>query len=130
DDTYGVHLRGSTVSLGNSGTISASGEYSHAVVAHSDLPATTTIENSGTIEATGGEADAIRASGPSVYITNEEGGIISSDDGDAIYAFDTKYVSIVNHGDIYGDVIAVAEDFYEFGASAYVLNTGLIDGDL
>ena len=130
DETYGVHLRGSTVSLDNSGTISTSGDYSHAVVAHSNLPATTTIENSGTIEATGYSADAIRASGPSVYITNEEGGVISSDDGDAIYAFDTKYVSIVNHGDIYGDVIVVAEDFYEFSASAYVLNTGLIDGDL
>lgn len=130
DETPGVHLRGSTVSLDNSGTISTSGDYSHAVVAHSNLPATTTITNSGTIEATGKYADAIQASGPSVFITNTEDGVISSDDGNAIYAFDTKYASIVIHGDIYGDVIVVAEAYAEFDASTYVLNTGLIDGDL
>lgn len=130
DGSPGVHLRGSTVSLDNSGTISTSGDYSDAVVAHSNLPTTTTITNSGTIEATGKYSDAIVASGPSVFVTNTEDGVISSDDGDAIRAFDTKYASIVNHGDIYGDVIVVAEGYAEFNASAYVLNAGLIDGDL
>lgn len=130
DDTFGVHLRGSTVSLDNSGTISTTGDYSHAVVALSNLPATTTITNSGTIEATGEYADAIVASGPSIFITNTEDGVISSEDGNAIYAFDTKYASIINHGDIYGDVIVVAESHLEYDASTYVLNTGLIDGDL
>lgn len=129
-ETYGVHLRGSTVDLTNSGTISTSGEYSHAVVAHSEDVTTTTIYNSGTIEATDDYSDAIRASGPTVNITNVEAGVISSSDGAAIYAGETKYVSIVNDGEISGDVLVSAHREYEYGGTVEITHTGAIGGNL
>ncbi|MDZ4381318.1 MAG: autotransporter domain-containing protein [Parvibaculum sp.] len=130
DDTAGVHLRGSTASLDNSGTIETSGDDSHAVVVNSGGFATTTIYNSGTIEATGDYADAIRASGPTVNITNTEDGVISSADGAAIYAYDTQYVTIVNDGEIVGDVLVAAYGYAEFDATADITHTGSIDGDI
>lgn len=130
DDTVGVHLRGSTASLDNSGTIEASGDYSHAVVVNSGGFATTTIYNSGTIEATGDYADAIRASGPTVNITNTEDGVISSADGAGIYAYDTRYVTIVNDGEIAGDVLVAAYGYAEFDATVEITHTGSIDGDI
>lgn len=130
DETYGVHLRGSTVDLTNSGTIAASGEYSHAVVARSEAIATTTIYNSGTIEATGDDADAIQASGPTVNITNAGTGVISSSDGAAIYADETKYVSIVNDGEITGDVLVSAHSEHEYGGTVEIAHTGSVDGNI
>lgn len=130
DETHGVHLRGNTVDLTNSGTIQTSGDDSHAVVARSEALATTTIDNSGTIEATGDEADAIRASGPTIYITNTLYGSISSGYGNAIDAYDSKYVSVINHGEITGDILISATDFYEYDGTAYVLNTGTVRGDI
>lgn len=130
DDTVGVHLRGSTAWLDNSGTIEASGDYSHAVVVNSGGFATTNIYNSGTIEATGDYADAIRATGPTVNITNTEDGVISSADGAAIYAYNTKYVSIVNDGEIVGDVLVAAYSYAEFNATVEIAHTGSIDGDI
>ena len=130
DETYGVHLRGSTVDLTNSGAIAASGEYSHAVVARSEAIATTTIYNSGTIEATGDDADAIQASGPTVNITNAGTGVISSSDGAAIYASETKYVSIVNDGEITGDVLVSAHSEHEYGGTVEIAHTGSVDGNI
>lgn len=130
DETYGVRLRGNTVELTNSGTISTSGEYSHAVLVRSEALATTTIYNSGTIEATGDYADAILASGPTVNITNTEDGVISSASGAAIYASETKYVSIVNDGEITGDVLIAAHGEYEYGGTVEITHTGSIDGNV
>ncbi len=130
DETYGVRLRGNTVDLTNSGTISTSGEYSHAVVARSESIATTTIYNSGAIEATGDDADAIRASGPTVNITNTGTGVISSSDGAAIYASETKYVSIVNDGEITGDVLVSAHGEYGYGGTVEIAHTGSVDGNI
>jgi len=130
DYTPGVHLRGSTASLDNSGTIETSGDYSHAVVVNSGGFATTTIYNSGTIEATGEYADAVRASGPTVNITNTEDGIISSADGAGIYAYDTRYVTIVNDGEITGDVLVAANSFDEYMATVDITHTGSVDGDI
>ncbi len=129
DGTRGVQLRGSTVSLDNSGSISTSGDNAHAVVANSNAIATTTIYNSGTIEATGKYADAIQASGPTVFITNIEDGVISSGDGVAINVFDTKYASIINHGTVTGDIHVSAYEFEDFG-STYILNSGSVSGDI
>ncbi|MBX3495440.1 MAG: autotransporter domain-containing protein [Parvibaculum sp.] len=129
DGTRGVQLRGSSVSLDNSGSISTSGDNAHAVVAHSNWIATTTIYNSGTIAATGEGADAIQASGPTVFITNTEDGTISSADGIAIDVFETKYASIINHGTVTGDIHVSAYDFEDFG-STYILNTGSVSGDI
>lgn len=130
DSAHGARLIGDTVELRNYGTIRTYGYQAHGVVASSQMPATTTVYNDGTISATGEGADAIRASGPSVYITNTEDGIVSSTGGDAIYAFDTKYVSILNHGDITGDVLVSATGFYEYASSSYILNTGTVTGDI
>ena len=130
DYTPGVHLRGSTASLDNSGTIETSGDYSHAVIVNSGGFATTTIYNSGTIEAAGDYADAIRASGPTVNITNTEDGVISSADGAGIYAYDTRYVTIANDGEITGDVLVAANSFYEYTATVEITHTGSIDGGI
>lgn len=130
DETYGVHLRGNTVELTNSGTISTTGEYSHAVVARSESIATTTIDNSGTIEATGDDADAIRASGPTVNIANTGTGVISSSDGAAIYADETKYVSIVNDGEITGDILVAAYGEYGYEGTVEITHTGSVDGNI
>ncbi|MAM93025.1 autotransporter domain-containing protein [Parvibaculum sp.] len=130
DETYGVYLRSNTVSLDNSGTIATSGEYSHALVARSEALATTTITNSGTIEAPGEYADAIVASGPTVNITNTGDGVISSASGAAIYANETKYVDIVNDGEITGDVLIAAYGVYEYSATVEIDHTGSVDGNV
>lgn len=131
EGAYGVRLRGNTVSLQNSGAISTSGDHAHAVVASSNLIATTTVYNSGTIEATGEYAHGILASGPTVNITNTENGSVSSAYGDAIHVFDSKYVSIVNHGDISGDIVVAENEFYgAYTPEVYVLHTGYIDGNI
>lgn len=130
DYAFGAVLEGDTVELRNYGTISTYGYVAHGVVASSDTPTTTTVYNDGTISVTGEGSDAIHASGPSIYITNTEDGIVSSEDGDAIYAFETKYVSILNHGDITGDILVSANNFLEYDASSYILNTGTVTGDI
>lgn len=130
DDAHGAKIDGDAAFLANLGTIETSGEDAHAVVISSGSPNTTIVENAGTIRATGKYADAIHASGPTVHITNEEEGTISSADGIAIYAFETKYASIVNHGDIEGDVVISASDGYKYAGETYVLNAGTITGNL
>lgn len=127
----GIVAIGETVYVSNSGTIGTEGKYSHGIDASSNSPATTTVVNSGRIEVTGDGAHGILASGPTVNITNTEDGYISSAYGDAIHVFDSKYVSIVNHGDIRGDVVVAENEFYgEYTPEVYVLHTGYIDGTI
>ncbi|MBX3505816.1 MAG: autotransporter domain-containing protein [Parvibaculum sp.] len=127
----GIEAHGETVHVANSGAISTEGKYSHGIEASSNSPATTTVVNSGSIEVTGDGAHGILASGPTVNITNTEDGYISSAYGDAIHVFDSKYVSIVNHGDIRGDVVVAENEFYgEYAPQVYVLHTGYIDGNI
>ncbi|ABS63130.1 outer membrane autotransporter barrel domain [Parvibaculum lavamentivorans DS-1] len=128
DEAFGVDMRGWSVSLDNSGTISTSGKYAHAVVGDSYSDLTTTVYNSGTIEATGKYANAVRVSGPTVHVTNTEDGVISSGDV-AIYAFETKYASIANHGEVEGSIHVSAYDYEDF-ASTYIVNTGSVSGDI
>ncbi|MBZ0173595.1 MAG: hypothetical protein K8E66_14530, partial [Phycisphaerales bacterium] len=101
-----------------------------ALVARSEALATTTITNSGTIEAPGEYADAIVASGPTVNITNTGDGVISSASGAAIYANETKYVDIVNDGEITGDVLIAAYGVYEYSATVEIDHTGSVDGNV
>lgn len=127
----GIVAVGESVHVENAGTIATEGKYSHGVEASSNSIATTTVVNSGTIEVTGDGADGIRASGPTVNITNTEDGSISSASGDAIHVYDSKYVSIVNHGDIYGDVVVAGFTYHaEYAPEVHVLHTGYIDGNI
>lgn len=127
----GIVAIGETVYVSNSGTIATEGKYSHGIDASSNSPTTTTVVNSGRIEVTGDGAHGILASGPTVNITNTEDGYVSSAYGNAIHVFDSKYVSIVNHGDIRGDVVVAENEFYgEYTPEVYVLHTGYIDGNI
>jgi uncharacterized protein with beta-barrel porin domain len=130
DDAHGARIDGDTAILENSGTIQTYGEDAHAVVISSGSPLTTIVENSGTIQASGDDADALRASGPVVEITNMEDGLIASEDGVAIYASAAEYASIVNHGEITGDVKVMVDGEYGYAGETYVLNTGVITGNL
>src|SRR5690606_4494538 len=59
-----------------------------------------------------------------------EDGLIASEDGVAIYASAAEYASIVNHGEITGDVKVMVDGEYGYAGETYVLNTGVITGNL
>ncbi len=127
----GIVAVGETVNVSNAGTIVTSGDFAHGVEATSNSIATTNVYNDGTIEVTGEGAHGILADGPTVNITNTVNGSISSAGGDAIHVFNSKYVSIINHGDISGDVVVAGIGFYgEYTPEVYVLHTGYIDGNI
>lgn len=130
DDAYGAWINGDTAILENHGTIHTHGENAHAVVISSASPLTTIVENAGTIQADGEGADALHASGPVVNITNTEDGLIASADGVAIYVSASKYASIVNHGEITGDVQVLVDGKYGGAGEAFIHNAGIITGNL
>src|SRR5690606_39263469 len=59
-----------------------------------------------------------------------EDGLIASEDGVAIYASAAEYASIVNHGEITGDVKVVVDGEYGHAGETYVLNKGVLTGNL
>ncbi|MDO9128064.1 MAG: hypothetical protein Q7U42_14460, partial [Parvibaculum sp.] len=129
----GVDLEGYSVTLTNSGSILTYGRDGHAVDLDADGEyGTATLNNSGLIQASGEEADAVRAEGEIVRITNlaieEEDedtvyGIIRSEDGAAIRVDESGSVYVANYGFIYGNVSIEAEEY------ALVLNDGSIQSD-